>query len=480
MNSKTLASELKKLGIEKGDTVILHSSLRSLGTMEGGADGVIDAFLNVLGKSGTLLVPVFGSLGAVTDALKKRRGAVISSCPVSAVAALGARAKELCADHWKAETAHGDDTPYTRLASDEKGKICLLGVDQDRNTTLHSIEALLELPYLRTVSREFVTPQGKKVKAAWKFFPGPHRNFIGLDSVLLEKGCMNIGRIGNAMVRVIEAHRMFHTLLELGSGDPAFALCGNPACADCVRQRAAIAKVEFAGEDFKLAASSRLAGRYVPEMIENLAASGISCVELDLIQGRNAVNLPEDELKRAVSDFRAAGIEVTGIRIPAVPADPEGTAALLKAAGIGRAILPIWTSASAAEAFEKAGIATGFVNSAVTGRGAKALAAGLAEKLRHSGFVFNPAEFAKAGEHPFLGSYQSGRFLGILSQLDVCDCLWDGTPEKFAFGNCEIKELVSILRCHCFSGIFVLGGGAVCPGTLRETAAEFSAMLTQI
>ena len=78
---------------------------------------------------------------------------------------------------------------------------------------------------------------------------------------------MKIMRIGNAQVRLIKSDLMFETLLALGSGDPAFALCENPSCADCVRQRAAIFAADMEKESFRLTASSRLAGRYVPEMV---------------------------------------------------------------------------------------------------------------------------------------------------------------------------------------------------------------------
>ena len=51
-----IADDLKKLGIKEDDTILMHSSLSSLGYVEGGADTVIDALLSVL-KNGTLLLP---------------------------------------------------------------------------------------------------------------------------------------------------------------------------------------------------------------------------------------------------------------------------------------------------------------------------------------------------------------------------------------------------------------------------------------
>ncbi|MBR2021213.1 MAG: AAC(3) family N-acetyltransferase [Clostridia bacterium] len=50
-----------KLGIKDGDSVIVHSSLKSLGYVEGGADAVIDGFLEAVGKDGTLIFPTLCS-----------------------------------------------------------------------------------------------------------------------------------------------------------------------------------------------------------------------------------------------------------------------------------------------------------------------------------------------------------------------------------------------------------------------------------
>ena len=44
-----LVEELKELGIKEGESVMLHSSLRSLGTVEGGAETVVEAFLQAIG-----------------------------------------------------------------------------------------------------------------------------------------------------------------------------------------------------------------------------------------------------------------------------------------------------------------------------------------------------------------------------------------------------------------------------------------------
>jgi len=52
-----LVADPRLLGLLAGATVLTHSSLRSLGWVDGDADTVIDALLEALGPVGTLLVP---------------------------------------------------------------------------------------------------------------------------------------------------------------------------------------------------------------------------------------------------------------------------------------------------------------------------------------------------------------------------------------------------------------------------------------
>lgn len=469
MNRKELSSALRKLGIKRGSIVMLHSSYLSLGPFEGGPEEVVNAFLDAVGPKGTLVVPVFGALGILTDVVKRRPGAVISPSPKGTVAALGPQADELVKEHWKADTVHGEDTPFTRLAA-LGGYICLLGVDEDRNTTLHTAEALQKLPYLSDTSATFKTTDGETVTKTWHFYPGPHRDFIGLEHYFRESDAIRIARIGNAQVRLMKAKEMLDICAEIGEQDPAFALCDNPACQDCVTQRAAIFADEMSREAFQLTASARLAGRYIPEMIENLKNAGISRIELDYIQGSACAAMKAERLAKAVVELTEAGISVSALRSFFTPAEPQTLFALAKAAGISRVIMPL-SELSAGTAHD--GITLSLVNNGQS----SVLAAAIFAKADAADFTFSPAAFVKAAEHPFLYSYRIGRFIKTIGQLDLVDATWDGTATRFARGNGEVKELLSILRCHNFPGFVCLGGGAAYPGTLHEAAHDLIHLL---
>ena len=479
MNKAGIKQGLRALGLKKGDIVLLHSSLAAIGRVEGGAAAVIEAFLETLGKAGTLVVPVFGSLGILTDTVKRRPDAVISDCPKGTVAAIGADARKICIDHWKADTVHGEGSPYLKIAG-LGGYVCLLGVDQDRNTTMHSVEALLRLPYLNSTSDTVQTPQGA-IQKTWQYYPGPHRDFIGLDKILKAGGSMKTGKIGNAVTRLIKSRDLIEILTEAGLRDPAFCLCDNPECADCAAQRAAIFRNTINQEDFRLAASAALSGRYIPEIIENLQRSGIDYVELDFIHGKPAHLMSAEKLQLAVREFAAGGISISGLRLPGVQADIKKTLLLAKECGINRLVLPLGADAAGLTGQALAeNVALSFCNRGVTGDYAAMLMKDLAERKIRAGFTFSPAEFARCGEMPFLQTYRSGKFSKYIDQLDIEDATFAGIPAALAGGNAEIKELVSILRCASFSGFMTLAAGNRHSGNVTTVAAAFRKLLDEI
>lgn len=480
MNRNSIAKEIKKLGLKQGDIVLLHSSINAIGPVEGGADAVIDAFLDVLGNEGTLVVPAFGKLGIITEIVSARKGAVKSCHPLASIAAIGRDAKKISANHWKASTGHGKNTPYTRIAA-MGGYICLLGVDQDRNTTLHSVETLMSLPYLKK-SREvsFETPDGKNITKSWDFFPGPHRDFIGLDRILRESGKMKISTVGKAVARLIKSNDMISILMSHAKEHPDFALCKNPNCRDCVLQRAAITRDRLGKELFRTAASSALVGRYVPEMIDNLHNCGIDLIELDYINGLPVQMVSVEKIKSAVSELASENIKTISMKLSVFPDNFPEVLKKAEDAGIPELVLPLPFSGDIRQVLkEKGKIGLSFFNNENT---SSAAIEKILKDIKNPdiSFSFSPAAFTRAGEMPFLKSFSKTRLRKYVSRLYVEDCLFDGTPAKLASGNSEIKELVSLLRCSSFSGCMTLGGLNRCAAAARECVDSFISLLDTV
>ena len=65
---------MRQVGLTRGDVVEAHSSLSSLGWVEGGAATVVDALMNVVGEEGTLLMSAYpvSKLLSLTEKEKAR------------------------------------------------------------------------------------------------------------------------------------------------------------------------------------------------------------------------------------------------------------------------------------------------------------------------------------------------------------------------------------------------------------------------
>ena len=242
-----LAAALRALGLEPGARVAVHSSLRSLGRVERGADGVVDALLEAVGPDGLVVVPTFsydnevfdpavtpGRTGAVSEALRRRPEAVRSLHPFYSVAAIGGGAAALCEGH-ELLPATAAGTPLDRLA-ESGGFVLLLGVGHTSNTTVHVGEFRAGAPYL-DIPFDPAWPRGAG-HHAYDRFPGCSKAFGAVELGLRRRGAIRDGRIGRALVQLVPGRAVIAETEELLRGDPAALLCTDPACYRCSRARA--------------------------------------------------------------------------------------------------------------------------------------------------------------------------------------------------------------------------------------------------
>ncbi|MCU4751215.1 AAC(3) family N-acetyltransferase [Halobacteria archaeon AArc-curdl1] len=247
-----LVRDLRALGFQTGDEFVVHSSLSSLGWVDGGADTVVDALRAVVGNEGTVVVPTFtpfivreepfdregtpSKTGAVTEALRTRPNSIRSDHPTHSVAALGPAARELTAGH-ELDRSLGRDSPLHRLAQ-RGGKVLLLGIGHERNSTLHVAEVLAKLPY-KTGTNEVLVQSGD-VRTVHAAKVGCGKGFPALEPVADEAGILTRGRIGHARAQTGEGAALLEVALEVLDSDPGFLLCENPDCWWCPEAREAL------------------------------------------------------------------------------------------------------------------------------------------------------------------------------------------------------------------------------------------------
>lgn len=478
-----LIRDLRHLGLKAGDLVMVHSSLSAIGRVKGGANTLVQALLDVLTPSGTLAMPVFGTipfdvktsastLGVIPEALRTHPRAVRSFHPTHSVAAVGPRADDLIAKHLESPTAAGRDTPYGRLI-DMGGKILLLGVDNDRNTTMHTLEEYVGAPYLSDRKVTYLDSRGREHTKTLKLFPGPHRDFIGLDPLFREQGVEIIGKVGDAVARLIDAKKMHDAVLAAFKDDAALVLCDNPNCDDCVMQRSGIRLARLRQEAFTLSALASSISAYPDEIACEMKRAGVHDLVIDKLYGRPVWSVTDARLKRAVRTCREEGITISAVFCSADPEDADSSLRVVEMLGAETAVVPFPPSLAAfLTAARRRGIRMLFENTAFPSRLCLKL---LREAKASEALAFNPANAAIAGEHPFLGTYR-GPLKREVGMLLLADATFGGQYTLPSRGNGEVKELLSSLRARSFRGRVVIATGAGGP-PFRELVEGFWAMM---
>jgi aminoglycoside 3-N-acetyltransferase len=243
LTRQSIAESVRSLGLKPGGVVFMHSSLSSLGEVDGGADTVVDALLDVLGPEGTLAVPTFSSInrrrgraydpdrtpsevGHITNTLRSRPNAFRSPHLWQSMSAIGKRAEEMMSVHRPA--AWAADGPFWRLYEWD-AHIMLLGVPYFRSTFWHLIEQWVQPAYARwkTSTGRVRHRDGTESPLQETTFgpkPGYSHDFNKFGSRLEAKGLVNIGTIGNAMARLYRARDAFDTGVAEYRRDPTLMI----------------------------------------------------------------------------------------------------------------------------------------------------------------------------------------------------------------------------------------------------------------
>ena len=166
-----LKKDLQNLGISAGDLLVVHSSFKSLGHVEGGAECVIAAFKDVLGEEGTLVFPTFtyatsyadsyfsnletpSCVGYLSEYFRKTEGVIRTNHPTHSVAIWGKLREELRAGVELDDTPMGVHSPYRKFAK-YGGKILMLGCSLAHNSFIHAMEEVMESPYALRGHQEY-------------------------------------------------------------------------------------------------------------------------------------------------------------------------------------------------------------------------------------------------------------------------------------------------------------------------------------
>ena len=238
LNKDDLFGFLKEAGIKHDDKLTIHCSLRSIGKIDKGADGLIGAFIEYL-KDGLFLVPTHTwdkvckatpcydvrstvpDIGKLAEVAAFRKDGVRSLHPTHSVAAFGKEAESFVKGEEKCASPAPVGSCISRLY-EEGGKVLLIGVGHERNTFLHSVDERLNIPDRLNPDPFVITiinHEGKQMKS-----PPFHSHFTAASDCCVSeyypnykealeyKGAVAYSKLGNAMVYVCDCIKMTDTL----------------------------------------------------------------------------------------------------------------------------------------------------------------------------------------------------------------------------------------------------------------------------
>jgi len=236
----SLRGDLRELGLDTGDVVLVHSSTSSVGFVAGGPQAIVQALLDVLGDGGTLVVPTHTSentdpaswqnppvpeswwpvireespgfdaaitpasrwMGILAETARTWPGSRRSNHPQVSFAAIGARAEEVTTGH-RLDDALGDSSPLGSVYR-MGGKVLLLGVGHDSNTSLHLAEWRQRDPPLHHTGSAVRQPDGSGRWTTWRDVDEDESDFerLGADFER-DNRAVRLGRVGNAAARLM-------------------------------------------------------------------------------------------------------------------------------------------------------------------------------------------------------------------------------------------------------------------------------------
>ena len=199
----SMASDLHALGIEAGNTLLVHGSLSSLGWICGGAPAVIDALKRVVGENGTIVMPTHSpgnrdpsdmgnppvpdswydsireqmppyrpeltptqGMGAIAECFRSHPNVYRSDHPQVSFAAWGADAQFVTENH-SFSYSLGEKSPLARVY-DLGGNVLFLGTSHAANTSLHLAEYRAELDIATETHAGAALVDGEREWVQWK------------------------------------------------------------------------------------------------------------------------------------------------------------------------------------------------------------------------------------------------------------------------------------------------------------------------
>lgn len=242
-----LLEQLAKLQVPAGSIVLMHTSLRAIGQVEGGTGSLLDALLeHFTREKGLFCVPAHTwhnmdkpvvlkmddpdtCLGGFSAAALKDGRGIRTENPTHSMVVFGDRERALSfvKGEEMVQTPTAPESCYGKLYT-EGGYVLLAGVCQNRNTYLHAVDEILQVPNrmeenaaVMTVERTDGTLVDREIRMFYTDYSEDiSYRFPKYETAFRYHDCIRDGKLGNAPVQLCDARRMLETvsLIYKGSG----------------------------------------------------------------------------------------------------------------------------------------------------------------------------------------------------------------------------------------------------------------------
>ena len=243
--SNDLKRQLKAIGIDKGDTLLVHSSLSKMGFVENGPNTVIEALLETVGSQGHVLMPNSPNasfqleyiqelncfdvekdksrLGVITEVFRNHPEAKRSCHPTEPVSCIGPDQEYFVGHHFGEETPYTKNSPFFRVA-ESNGKILMIGVTLDNaGTNLHTLEDAIPnfkypVYYPKRFEVDVKLPDGSRKSMKTRVHDpkwSKKRNCDDLIPLFKKYGALEHVKIGSADTLLLDARKMFNVMIDL-------------------------------------------------------------------------------------------------------------------------------------------------------------------------------------------------------------------------------------------------------------------------
>jgi aminoglycoside 3-N-acetyltransferase len=238
---ENLVNEFEALGLSAWDTLLVHSSYKSLGGVEGGPQTIIDALLAVLGEDGTLIMPTFNfdfckgrpwdirttpsHMGAITNMVREHPDAKRVFHPIYSFAILGKYADYLTKDRYK--SSYGRNSVFGKLRELD-GKIMVIGLRYtDSMTFFHHIEEMegVDYRYMKEFTGLVTDEDGNTYEDTFTMLvrdidKGVITEVDPMGDLMEEAGVITVRQIGDAKVSLMKANDVYEFTAREMRRDP--------------------------------------------------------------------------------------------------------------------------------------------------------------------------------------------------------------------------------------------------------------------